>query len=86
MSSLAKVALAQLYSGSNRVPEAQTLLRSVIDHPTPLVSKAQAQIMLAQLDKTANPQEAKGILQQLKGNQDPVIARSAEQLLGQLAH
>jgi hypothetical protein len=84
--SLAKIALAQVYSGSNRVPEAQGLLRDIINHPTSLVSKAQAQIMLAQLDQSANPQEAKNILQDLKNNPDPVVARSAEQLLGQIGH
>lgn len=86
VSSLAKVALSELYAGSNRVPEAQNLLRDVINHPTSLVSKEQAQIMLAQLDQTANPQEAKSILQDLKNNPDTAVSRTATQLLGQLGH
>lgn len=86
MSSLAKVALAQIYAGTNRVSEAQNLLRSVIDHPSSLVSKQQAQILLAQLDQTANPQEAKSILQSLKNNPDPAISRAADQLLAPSGH
>ena len=87
VSSLAKIALADLYAGENRVGEAQALLRSLINKPNALVSKQQAQIMLAQLDETANPQEAKQILQDLKKpDQDPAIARAAEQVSAQLAH
>lgn len=86
IASLAKVALSQIYAGSNRVSQAQSLLRDVIDHPSALVSKQQAQIMLAQLDQTANPQEAKGILQSLKNDPDPAIARTAGQLLTQAGH
>ncbi len=82
---LAKIALAQLYAGENRVTEAQALLRSMVNKPTDLVSKAQAQVMLAHLDATTNPQEAKKILQTLRTpNQDPAITRAADQISAQL--
>ncbi|MFL6352972.1 MAG: tetratricopeptide repeat protein [Bryobacteraceae bacterium] len=82
---LAKVALAQLYAGENRIAEAKTLLRSIADKPSDLVSKAQADILLAQLDLTTNPQEAKRILQSLKGpNQPPSVTRAVDQVSGQL--
>ena len=82
---LAKIALAQLYVGENRIADAQQLLRSLIDKPTDLVSKAQAQILLAQLDQTANPQEAKKLLQSLRtANQDPAISRAVGDLSASL--
>ncbi len=82
---LAKIALAQLYIASKRTSEAQELLRSLVNKPTDLVSKSQAQILLAQTDATANPAEAKKILQQLKASkEDPAVTRAAEQLASQL--
>jgi predicted negative regulator of RcsB-dependent stress response len=82
---LAKIALAQLYAGENRMADAKALLRSIANNPTDLVSKAQAEIMLAHLDLTTNPQEAKKILQSLRGpNQPPSVSRAVDQLSGQL--
>ncbi len=83
---LAKIALAQLYTAQNRVPEAQNLLREMVNKPSDLVSKAQAQILLARLDQTTNPQEAKKIVQSLKTpNQDPAVARAADEISSQLS-
>jgi len=83
---LAKIALAELYAGQNRTSEAQNLLREIINKPAELVSKAQAQILLARLEGSTNPQEAKKILQSLKKpNQDPAVARAADQISAQLA-
>jgi hypothetical protein len=84
VSSLAKIALAQLYAGENRMSDAQALLRSLIDKPNSLVSKEQAQIQLAQLERTVNPQEAKKILKQVKKDQNPVVARAVDELSAQL--
>jgi len=84
-SSLAKIALAQLYKSQNKISEAQTLLRDLVNKPTDLVSKAQAQILLAQLVETSNPQEAKRMLQGLKGTgNDPAVARAADQVAAQM--
>lgn len=83
---LAKIALAQLYVASKRGAEARDLLRSLVNKPTDLVSKGQAQILLAQLDATTNPREAKRILQDLKKpNESPAISRAADQITAQLA-
>jgi predicted negative regulator of RcsB-dependent stress response len=82
---LAKIALAQLYAGENRIADAKALLRSIANQPSDLVSKAQADILLAQLNLTTNPQEAKKILQSLRGpNQPPSVTRAVDQLSGQL--
>ncbi len=82
---LAKIALAQLYASENKTSQAQGLLRGLANNPSDLVSKAQAQILLAHLDETTNPQEAKKILQSLKGpTQDPAVSRAVDQLSAQL--
>jgi hypothetical protein len=86
VSALAKIALSQLYAGQNRNADAQSVARSLVDHPNSLVSKDQAQVLLAQLELTTNPQDAKKILQTLKRpNQDPTVARAVDQLSAQLA-
>jgi lipopolysaccharide biosynthesis regulator YciM len=79
---LAKIALAQLYMGEKKTAEAQGLLRSIVNDPSGLVSKAQAQILLAQIDQTANPKEAKSILQSIEKSdrQRPAVTRAAEKL------
>ncbi len=83
---LAKIALAQLYISSKRTSDAQALLRSLVNKPTDLVSKSQAEVLLAQLDQTVNPKQSKEILQRLKAsNPDPAVSRAADQLSTQLA-
>jgi hypothetical protein len=78
---LAKIALAQLYAGDNKMPQAQSLLQSLINKPTDLVSKAQAQILLARLEEKTNPQQAKKLLQSVATeNKDPIVDRVAQQL------
>ncbi len=86
VASLAKIALAQLYISAKRNAEAQELLRSLINKPTDLVSKAQAQILLAQLDASLNPQESKRLLQSLKSpSESPAVSRAADQVSAQLS-
>ncbi len=62
---LAKIALAQIYVGEKKTSQAQDLLRSIINNPTDLVSKAQAQILLAQTEASVNPQDAKATLKMI---------------------
>ncbi len=76
--SLAKVALAQLYAGTGRVKDAETLLHQVMDHPTALVSKDEATIVLARAIAPARPDEAIKMLQPLAGKQDhPGVSQAA---------
>lgn len=80
-SPLAKIALAQLYAGQNNVSAAQNYLREIVNKPTDLVSKAQAQLLLAQLIQPSNPAEAKKILQSLKApGQSPAVTRAVDQV------
>lgn len=83
-SALAKIALSRLLSGQNRNTEAQKLLREVADKPTDLVSKSQAQVLLAESLQSTNPAEAKKLLQSLKTpDQSPAVSRAIEQLASQ---
>ncbi len=80
--SLAKVALAQLYAGQNKLAEAQGYLRELVNKPTDLVSKSQAQLLLAQLLQPGNPAEAKKIIQSVRKNdQSPAVTRAADQIV-----
>jgi hypothetical protein len=82
---LAKVALAGLYAGDNKTSQAQSLLQSLVNKPTDLVSKAQAQILLARLQETTNPKEAQKLLQAVRTEaKDPVVDRAVEQLSSQI--
>jgi hypothetical protein len=82
---LAKIALAQIYAGENRLADARRLLHEIVDKPTDLVSKAQAQILLAHLEEGSNPQEAKKVLQSLRSsNPDPAVSRALQQISSQL--
>jgi hypothetical protein len=82
---LAKIALAELYAGNNNMAQARSLLQSIIAKPTALVSKAQAQIVLARLEANTNPQQAKKLLQSATAeSKDPVVSRVAEQVSSQI--
>ncbi len=82
---LAKIALAQLYASENRMADAQGLLRTIVEKPSDLVSKAQAEVLLAQLEQTSDPRDAKKLLNTLKKpDQDPVVTRAVDQLSAQL--
>ena len=84
---LAKIALAQLYLGEKKTAEAQALLRELVKEPTPLVSKAQALILQAQVNESVDPQAAKDALKSIDAadRQRTAVQRATEQLNSQLA-
>lgn len=86
LASLAKFALASVYRNTNRDKDAIDLYKQIIDKPTASVSKATAQMELADLyqGKQQNA-EAKRILEQVqKDNPNTEIANLASQKLGTL--
>ncbi len=87
MAPLAKIALVNLYLGDKKGVEAQGLLQGLIKDPSPLVSKAQAQILEAQVDQATNPQAAKDALKSIDAaaQQRPSVKRAIEQLNSPLA-
>ena len=60
--SLAKLGKAQLLFSLSRAPEAQTILKDLMAHPTAMVSKDQAGIILARGIASTQPEEARKIL------------------------
>ncbi len=78
--SLAKLALAQLDFAQNRLAEAETILKGLMDKPTDLVSKSQATYTYAKVIASQNPAEARKLLSQLAGQPGEVgqLATTAE--------
>jgi predicted negative regulator of RcsB-dependent stress response len=67
-SSLAKLSLATIYGSENKRAEGEQLLRSVVNKPSTFVSKEQATIALAKYLAPYNPQEARKLLEPLRGD------------------
>ena len=70
--SLAKLALAQLDFAENRTPEAEVLLKGLMDHPTDLVSKTQATFTFANVIAPTRPDEARKLYTQLAAEKSDV--------------
>ena len=66
LAALAKIALANLYEQTGRNSQAVTQFQDVIAHPTTSVPKSEAQLQLAQLYETTQPQEARQLYAQIK--------------------
>jgi predicted negative regulator of RcsB-dependent stress response len=61
LSSLARFKLASLYRTTNRGDQAIGIYRQLIDRPTRIITKAMAQLELASVYESKNPDEAKRI-------------------------
>lgn len=67
VSSIAKLALADLYGNTNRVKDSETIYQELINKPTTAVSKVTAQLQLAELYQNNNrPLDAKRLYEQIK--------------------
>jgi tetratricopeptide (TPR) repeat protein len=66
LAALAKIALANLYAQTGRNAQAVTLFQDAIAHPTTTVPKAEAQLQLAGLYETTQPQEARRLYAEIK--------------------
>jgi tetratricopeptide (TPR) repeat protein len=82
LSATAKVALANLYAQTGRTSQAVEEFRDLIAHPTTTVPKASAQLMLAQIYETTQPEEARRLYAQIKDqDKDSEAAQIATQKL-----
>jgi predicted negative regulator of RcsB-dependent stress response len=82
VAALAKMSLASIYRASNRTPEAIAIYKDLADHPTATVSKPQAQLALAEVYETTDPQQAALLYQQLqKDNPQSPAGQAAAQRL-----
>jgi lipopolysaccharide biosynthesis regulator YciM len=84
--SLAKFSLATLYQAQGKPDEAAKLLRGLVETPTILVSKEQAQIALARALVKSNPAEARKLLEAVQAEVKDRTApsRAAVGVLGEL--
>ena len=67
--SMAKLSLAQLDFAENRPADGEKLLHDLIDHPTAVVSSAQATLTLARLIAPTRPKEARALINPLVKDQ-----------------
>ena len=74
--SVAKMSLAQIYASEGKTADAEKLLRGLIDKPTVFVSKEEATIVLGQLLVHSNPQEARKLLEPLRGSRTAVSSKA----------
>jgi len=83
LASQAALALATVYAELGRLQEGEQLLRDLIDNPTHIVSSEQATIALADLLIKTRPEEARQLLEPLRGERS-AVSRAALSMLGQL--
>jgi predicted negative regulator of RcsB-dependent stress response len=82
LAALAKMSLASIYRNSNRQADAVKIYKDLADHPTASVSKSTAQLALAEMYETTDPQQATAIYQQVqKDEPNSMAARVAAQKL-----
>ncbi len=84
-SSMAKLSLAQIYVAQGKQKDGESLIQSVIDHPTELVSKEAATIALARLVAPKDPARARKMLEPLRGSPRSSISRGALNALDDLS-
>jgi TolA-binding protein len=84
-STLAKLSLAQVCAAEGNLTEAQKQIQSVIDNPNTLVSKESAIIAMARLIGPTKPQEARKLLEPLRGNTRPAVSQASLSALGELS-
>ena len=84
-SALAKLSLAQVYAAEGKLADGEKLVQSLIDHPTPLVSKEAAIIALAELIQSKDPQRARKLLEPLRSSTRSSVSRVAISALSDMS-
>jgi hypothetical protein len=85
-SSLAKLALAQVYAAENKQADAERVARELMDHPTAVVSKEQATFALAHILEDTKPGEARKLLEPYRSSDRPNLSRAAINALGVMSN
>lgn len=70
IAALAKMALANYYRANNKLADATRIYKDLADHPTDTVSKAAAELAMADMYESTDPKEAMSIYQQIQ-KEDP---------------
>jgi tetratricopeptide (TPR) repeat protein len=84
IAALAKMALGTVYRSTGRQADAAILYKELQDHPTDTVSKAQAQLEMAEMYESSDPQQAASIYQQIQKDNpnSPAAQIAAAKLAG----
>jgi hypothetical protein len=84
VAALAKMSLATLYRSSNRQTDAIKIYKDLQDHPSDTVSKVQAQLEMAEMYESTDPQQAANIYQQIQKDnpQSPAAQIASNKLAG----
>jgi hypothetical protein len=81
-SGLAKMALASLYRATKREGEAAKIYGDLTAHPTSSVSRAEAQLAMAEMYENSDPKQAEKIYQDIqKENKDNSVGQLAQSKL-----
>ena len=81
--SLAKLSLSQILAATGKQADAEKVLRGLMEKPTMMVSKETAAIALARMIGPTRPDEARKLLDPLRGERG-AISRAALNALGDL--
>jgi predicted negative regulator of RcsB-dependent stress response len=85
VASLAKLSLADMAVQAGKPDDAAKLLTDLIDHPTALVPRARAQIVLADVYRRTKPAEAAKLYEQIKKDfPDTPLADEADRRLAEI--
>ena len=83
--SQAALSLSRIYAGMGRIDEAEQLLRRLMEQPTMLVSREQAAISLARILAPTDPEEARKLLEPMRGLEGRnAVSRAALTALSEL--
>ena len=85
VASLAKLALADMAAQTGKTDDAAKILLDLIDHPSVLVPKARAQIVLAGLYRRTKPADAAKLYEQVKKDfPDTPLSEEADRRLSEM--
>ena len=74
--SQAKLSLGQLLAAQDRSADAEKILRDLLNSPTLMVSKEQATLALARAISKTKPDEARKMLEPLRGHERSTVSRN----------
>lgn len=84
IAALAKMALANYYRANNKLADATRIYKELADHPTDTVSKAAAELAMADMYESTDPKEAMSIYQRIQKEDpdSPAAQTAASKLTG----
>lgn len=82
--SQAKLSLGQLLAAQDRTADAEKILRDLMNSPTLMVSKEQATLALARAISKSKPEEARKLLEPLRGHERSTVSRNVLTTISEL--